>query len=355
MKIASIVGARPQFVKAAQLSNKIRKQHQEILIHTGQHYDIEMSEVFFKQLKIPNPDINLNVGSGEHGAQTAKMIKGIEDIFIRENPDLVITYGDTNSTLAGALVASKMHIKTAHVEAGLRSFNKKMPEEINRIVADQVSDVLFAPTKTAVENLKKESTQGKVYHVGDVMYDAILEAIEVAKKRSDIIRRLKLGGYKYALLTVHRAENTDEVSRLSDIIEAFEAVKIKVVFPVHPRTHKVLRQSGLLKNLEKNKDMILTDPLSYLDFLLLEQNASKIVTDSGGVQKEAYFLGVPCITLRNETEWVETVEDGWNIVVGTNKKKIIEAIETFKPKGRQKKVFGDGNAAKYILNVINKL
>lgn len=354
MKVVSIVGARPQFIKAAPLSEQLRKRHTEVLVHTGQHYDVEMSDIFFSQLGIPIPHYNLEVGSADHGEQTARMLMGIEKILINEKPDIVITFGDTNSTLAGSLAAVKIHIPAAHVEAGLRSFNRKMPEEINRIVADQVSDILFAPTKTAAKNLKRESVMGQVFQCGDIMYDAILKMMSVASRKSNIIRKLDLGSEDYILITVHRAENTDNLDNLSKITEALSQMSIKVVFPVHPRTHKVLRQSKNLDMLRKNKKVLVIEPVGYLDFLMLEKHAKKIITDSGGVQKEAYFLSKPCITIRSETEWVETVADGWNVITGVDPEKILDAVKNFNPKGEPRKLFGDGDSAKKMVNSLEK-
>lgn len=348
--VASIVGARPQFVKVAPLSKKIRGVYHEVLIHTGQHYDIQMSDVFFRELEIPEPDYNLEIGSGNHGEQTGKMLSAIEKMLLKTNPDIVLTFGDTNSTLAGALAAAKLCIPSAHVEAGLRSFNRKMPEEINRIVADRLADLLFVPTKTGVSNLKSEGITNNVFLVGDIMYDAVLKAINVARKKSGIIKKLKLKEKEYMLATVHRADNTTETERLSGIVEGLTATDEKIVFPTHPRVHKALRQAGLLKKLEGSKNVIVSEPLGYFDFLLLEENAKKILTDSGGVQKEAFFLKVPCITLRDETEWVETIETGWNILVGADKDRIISAIEDFEPpSGKQENLFGEGNAAHHIV------
>lgn len=351
--IASIVGARPQFIKAAPLSRELRKAYREILIHTGQHYDIQMSDIFFRELEIPKPDYNLEIGSGNHGEQTGKMLVALEKLLLKINPDLVLTFGDTNSTLAGALAAAKLCIPGAHVEAGLRSFNQKMPEEINRIVADRLADMLFAPTKTGVNNLKNEGITKNVFLVGDIMYDAVLKAIEIARKRSGILKKLKLKEKEFMLATVHRADNTAEPERLSEIVGGLTATDKKIVFPTHPRVHKALRQNNLLEKLENAKNIILSEPLGYFDFLLLEENAKKILTDSGGVQKEAFFLKVPCITLRDETEWIETTEAGWNILVGADKNRISSAIENFEPaSGRQKNLFGDGNTASHIVKHI---
>jgi UDP-GlcNAc3NAcA epimerase len=351
MKILSVVGARPQFIKAAAVSNVLRKNHNEVLIHTGQHYDENMSKVFFEELQIPKPDYDLGIGSGEHGFQTGSMLIKLEEIYLKEKPDLVLVYGDTNSTLAGALCASKLLIPVAHVEAGLRSFNKKMPEEQNRILTDHVSSVLFVPTDTAVQNLKNEGITQNVFNVGDVMYDATEHFKGIAKEKSDIISRLGLSKNSYILATIHRAENTNDIGRLTNIITAINESKIDFILPLHPRTKKYIESY----NLKLNNNIKIIDPVGYLDMLNLEFNSAKIVTDSGGVQKEAYFMSKPCITLRDETEWIETVNEGWNTLVSTDVDDIINAIENFSPKGEKTDVFGDGNAASKILDTINKI
>src|SRR5687767_11661717 len=315
MKIATIIGARPQFVKAAAFSRIVagRADMEEILIHTGQHYDFNMSEVFFQQLNIPPPRYNLGVGSGHHGAQTGKMLEMIEAAFQKEKPNVVLVYGDTNSTLAGALAAAKLHIPVAHVEAGLRSFNRRMPEEINRVLTDHASSALFAPTQAAVEHLAAEGVPAdRVHLVGDVMYDAALAYARVAEAQSAILRSLGLAAGRYALATIHRAENTDDPRRLQQICRglAETAAAMPVVFPVHPRTRAALKRADIA--LADRPGLTLCDPVGYLDMTMLEKSAALIVTDSGGVQKEAYFHGVPCITVREETEWTELVDLGWN-------------------------------------------
>ncbi len=355
MKIATVVGARPQFIKMAPVSRELKKAGiEEVIIHTGQHYDYEMNRIFFEQLNIPEPDYYLGVGSGTHGYQTGEMLKRIEEVLMKEEPDLVLVYGDTNSTLAGALAAVKLHIKVAHVEAGLRSFDKRMPEEVNRVLTDHISDLLFAPTKTAVKNLHSEGIREGVYLTGDVMYDALLYNIEIARKSSNILDELSLKPKEYLLATVHRAENTDSRENLENIIEAFIDSNELIVFPAHPRTKKYLKAYGLMEKIEKVPNIILIPPVGYLDMLVLEENARKILTDSGGVQKEAYFLKVPCITLRERTEWVETVEDGWNVLVSTDKEKILKAIQEFEPAGETYSYrFGDGKASEKIAKIIN--
>jgi UDP-N-acetylglucosamine 2-epimerase (non-hydrolysing) len=352
MKIASIVGARPNFIKCAPLSREIRKVFSEVLIHTGQHYDYEMNKVFFDELNIPEPDYHLDVGSGNHGEQTGEMLKRTEEVLIKEKPDLVLVFGDTNSTLAGALAAIKLHIKVAHVEAGLRSFDKKMPEEINRILTDHCSDLLFCPTETAVENLKKKGIIKAAYLTGDVMVDALKENIEIAERKSKILNELYLNPKEYYLATLHRSENTDNFERLKNIVAAFCEIS-NLIFPCHPRTEKYLKQFGLWDKLTREVNAI--KPLGYLDMLVLEKNANKILTDSGGVQKEAYIFKVPCITLRENTEWVETVEDGWNVLVGADKEKIITMTNEFEPEGKQRNVFGSGDASEKIMKIIGGL
>ncbi|MCK4223724.1 MAG: UDP-N-acetylglucosamine 2-epimerase (non-hydrolyzing) [candidate division Zixibacteria bacterium] len=333
MKIISVVGARPQFIKLSSLSKELRKKHREVILHTGQHYDDELSRVFFSELSIPKPDYNLGIGSAEHGEQTGKMLKSIEEVLTFEKPDLVIVYGDTNSTLAGALAAAKQNIPVAHVEAGLRSFVKSMPEEINRILTDHVSSLLFCPTPTSVRNLKREGITKGVHLVGDVMYDSLRENLSVAEKKSKIMKRLNLQKEKFYLITVHRAENTDIRQNLKRIIQIATNLDKKVVFPIHPRTRKRLSEFNFLDRLLSKSDLLLIDPVSYLDMLVLEKNARYVLTDSGGVQKEAYFLRTPCLTLREETEWVETLGSNCNQVVGLSLKKVLMRVRELKNVG----------------------
>lgn len=349
MKIASIIGTRPNFIKAALVSSEVRKEFKEVLIHTGQHYDYEMDKIFFDELNIPTPDYHLGVGSGSHSYQTGEMLKRIEEVLIKEEPDIVLVYGDTNSTLAGALAAVKLHIKVGHVEAGLRSFDRRMPEEINRILTDHCSDLLFCPTKTAVENLKREGITRGVYLTGDVMVDTLKENINIAEKKSKVLKKLDLQRKSYYLATVHRAENTDNFNRLKNIVDAFCKIE-NLVFPCHPRTERSLKKFGLWDMLQSTVNII--KPVGYLDMLVLEKNAYKILTDSGGVQKEAYILKVPCVTLRENTEWVETVEDGWNVLIGADREMIIKMIKEFNPNGEQRNVFGVGKASKNIAEII---
>jgi len=351
MKIASIVGARPNFIKCAPVSRELRKEFDEVIIHTGQHYDYEMNKVFFDELKIPEPDYHLGVGSGTHGEQTGEMLKRTEEVLIKEAPDLVLVFGDTNTTLAGALAAVKLHITVAHLEAGLRSFDRLMPEEINRVLTDHCSDLLFCPTETAVKNLKTEGISTGVYLTGDVMVDALQENIGIAERNSKILDKFGFKPQEYYLATLHRAENTDDITKLKSIVDAFCEFE-NLIFACHPRTEKHLKRDGLWDKLTKKITVI--KPVGYLDMLLLEKNAKKILTDSGGVQKEAYIFKVPCITLRENTEWVETVEDGWNVLVGANKEKVVKHVNEFYPNRRQRNVFGVGDASKEITKVLER-
>ncbi len=343
MKVLTVVGARPQFIKAAPVSRVLRSRHTEILLHTGQHYDDEMSKVFFDTMGIPEPDHNLEVGSGSHGWQIARMLEGIEKVIEKDGPDWVLVYGDTNSTLAAALAAVKMHVPVAHVEAGLRSFNMAMPEEVNRRLTDHVSKLLFCPTGTATANLAKEGISTGVHLVGDVMYDAALTFSEL---ETDILERHGLEPGQYLLLTVHRPSNTDNKKHLEAILEGVK--DRKVIFPAHPRTIKLLEKHGI----RLPETITLIKPVNYIESLHLVKNARKLLTDSGGMQKEAYFFGTPCITLRDETEWVETVQDGWNTLVGASSVKIKEAIEGFEPTGERKTTYGDGHASEKIVEIL---
>lgn len=351
MKIVTVIGARPQFIKAATISLVFSKRPvSEVLLHTGQHYDQNMSEVFFQELGIPEPRYNLGINAASHGSMTGRMLEQIEKILLKEKPDYVLIYGDTNSTLAGALAASKLHIPVAHVEAGLRSFNRKMPEEINRVLTDHISDLLFAPTHAGVKNLKAEGVSNGVYHTGDVMYDAALLFGKISDAKSKILEKLQVEAKHYYLATVHRAENTDNPERLKSILNAllFLNEKIPVVLPLHPRTAKIIDQLNLKK---KAESLCLTSPLSYLDMVALENNTKAIITDSGGVQKEAYYHGVPCITLRDETEWTETVDAGWNSIVGSDVDQILQAVNHAK-KGMPITEYGDGNASEKIVEIL---
>jgi UDP-N-acetylglucosamine 2-epimerase len=386
MKIVTIVGARPQFIKAASVSRAIqafnekgsltdrlssKKKIREIFVHTGQHYDDLLDRVFFEELELPKPDYHLGVGSGSHARQTGVMMERIETVLEREKPEIVVVYGDTNSTLAGALAAAKLNIPVAHVEAGLRSYKRTMPEEINRLLTDHLSTLLFCPTAQAVQNLLKEGIKnGKttiVKKVGDVMYDSILYYSKLAGEKSTILKDLgfslslslftpnsKLQTPNYYLATLHRAENTDDPRRLESILRALSEIgkKLPVVLPLHPRTRKMIKDYDLFP---KSKGIRLIEPVSYLNMLNLEKNAKAILTDSGGVQKEAYWLKVPCFTLREETEWVETVRSGWNVLVGTRVKRILEEMNQVERRKRIKKgvnIFGNGRASERIVQIL---
>lgn len=357
MKIVTVLGARPQFIKAAALSRVLRRQHgvQEILVHTGQHFDDNMSQIFFEQMEIPEPDYNLNIAGLDHGAMTGRMLEKIEQVLIKEKPDRVLIYGDTNSTLAGALAASKLHIPVAHVEAGLRSFNMRMPEEINRIVADRLSDKLFCPTDTAVKNLQDEGYGGfdhvEIVKAGDVMQDAALFYASRAQ-----CPEIPDGGVSvdepFALATLHRAENTDNPQRLRDIFEALAEIsrELPLLMPVHPRTRMKLDAAGI--DLGKSTDRFcLIDPVGYLEMVFLLQRCRLVLTDSGGLQKEAFFFEKPCVTLRDETEWVELVEHGFNQLAGNQRDSILEAFDTMYHRTIDSSInlYGGGNASATIV------
>lgn len=358
MKIVTVLGARPQFIKASTVSRAIAGSDgvEEILVHTGQHYDTNMSDVFFRELEIPNPAYHLGIGSESHGAQTGRMIESIETVLLDERPDWVLVYGDTNSTLAGALAAVKLHIPIAHVEAGLRSFNRRMPEEINRVLTDHASDLLFAPTDAAVANLRAEGkSDSQVYHVGDVMYDAALYFGDKAEKTSRILSELGLDEKQYVLATIHRAENTDDPLRLDAVMGGLMNVsgELPVVLPIHPRTRAALERENLSEELADA--VLLIDPVGYLDMVQLERQALCIATDSGGVQKEAYFHRVPCVTLRNETEWVELVDAGWNVLCPPLSrtavaKTVLSGAVTLP--GEAPPLYGDGDAAQQIVELV---
>lgn len=355
MRIATVVGARPQFIKAAAVSRLIAKDAKidEFLIHTGQHYDANMSSQFFEELSIPQPKYHLNIGSASHGKQTGAMLARIEEVLMQEKPDWVLIYGDTNSTLAGALAAAKLHIPVAHVEAGLRSFNRRMPEEINRITADHLSQVLFAPTEVAYQQLIKEGIDEKnIHNVGDVMFDATLFYNELNANRPKLF---DLEPKSYVLATLHRAENTDDVNRLKHICEALLELSnhTQLILPLHPRTKAALAANQLFDRLASAVKII--EPVGYLDMLVLEQNAALIITDSGGVQKEAYFNQVPCITLRDETEWVELVLAGWNQLCSPKAAfSLVElmSVSTKLSKDKYRPLYGNGDASRKILDVL---
>ncbi|MDW7670007.1 MAG: UDP-N-acetylglucosamine 2-epimerase (non-hydrolyzing) [Bacillota bacterium] len=360
MKLITIIGARPQFIKAAPFSILFRLQHKEILIHTGQHYDTNMSDIFFNELGIPNPDYNLEVGSGSHGLQTGRMIEKIEEIILKEKPDGILVYGDTNSTLAGAIAASKLHVPIFHVEAGLRSYNKLMPEELNRVLTDHISTLLLCPTETAVENLKKEGIMSGVINTGDIMYDAVLKNMDISNKRftnGAWLDELRIENTEvpdfsekqYFLATIHRAENTNDLKKLRNIFTAFGRMSMPVLMPLHPRTRKLIEKQKIPMH-----NITIIKPVGYLLMLYLTANAYMVITDSGGLQKEAYFLKTPCTTLRDQTEWKETLHNDWNVLspieVNTILKYATRKLTCLQHP--QPELFGDGNAAKNILLAI---
>jgi len=358
-KIASIVGARPNFIKLAPIHNLINHsyttQFEHIIIHTGQHYDFKLSEVFFKEFLLPQPNYNLNVRGSTPCIQIGEMIKKLERFFQSNKIDLVLVYGDTNSTFAGALAASKSHINVAHVESGLRSFDRKMPEELNRILTDHISNFLYPPTKTAIKNLKAENIQGEISYTGDISVEVIRDA-ELKIRNSLILYNLGLEPKTYYLCTLHRAENTN-FECLKAIIEIFKRIpELRIVFPIHPRTAKILHKNNLFKQLQKCSNVILIDPVGYLDFITLIKNAIKIITDSGGAQKEAYLLNTPCITIRNNTEWVETIHQGWNILTGINIIETTNAIKNWIPQKliTQSHIFGNGRTSHIIIKHIKE-
>jgi UDP-N-acetylglucosamine 2-epimerase len=357
MKILSVVGARPNFVKMAPIHDAIMASgNDHVIIHTGQHYDYEMSEVFFKDFQLPKPDIDLGVGSGSSCFQISEILKRLERSLSGTNVDIVLVYGDTNSTLAGALCANKCDIKLGHVEAGLRSFDDTMPEENNRILTDHLARYLFAPTKNAKKILRIENARGKIYYTGDLSVE-ILSKIKQKSDRSNVLESLAIKSKSYLLLTMHRAENTNSKECLIHLLKTFESlIDLPIVFPIHPRTKKTFRFYGLYDRLVKCSNLKLVSPVSYVDFISLLQNASKVITDSGGVQKEAYLLRIPCITIRKNTEWIETLRGKWNILTGVNSNKIIATVRNLNPTSKfDGSVFGNGNTSKTIIDIILSL
>jgi UDP-N-acetylglucosamine 2-epimerase (non-hydrolysing)/UDP-GlcNAc3NAcA epimerase len=348
--IATVVGNRPQFVKAAAVSRKLRESNEELLIHTGQHYDDELSRIFFDELGIPAPDRQLDIHDGSNTEQTARMLAALGPLFGELGPDLVLVYGDTNSTLAGALAAAQQRIPVAHVEAGMRSFDRAMPEELNRVMADHASDLLFCSTETAVDNLANEDVTAGVHLVGDVMADVALAFLPVAEQRSTALEDNGVTPGEYLLMTVHRAGNVDVPERLERVVELAERLPLPTVFPVHPRTRARLRAAGLEERLEAAVKV--TPPLGYLDFLKLAAHANRVLTDSGGVQKEAYLVGTPCVTLRDTTEWVETIQHGWNVLVDLDVDAALEALNRSTPPGDRAELYGGGHAADRIRDVL---
>ncbi len=344
MKILTVVGARPQLIKAIAVTRALSSRCNEVIVHTGQHYNDNMSRVFLDELVLPQPRYNLSIGSGSHAEQTGQMLIKLEKVIIDEKPDWVLVYGDTNSTLAGALTAAKLNIPCAHVEAGLRSFNRAMAEEINRLICDRVCKMLFCPSQNAVRLLEEEGIVDGVYFTGDVMLDVMKIFLPRVQNDTKILKKLHLQKNDYVLATIHRAENTDDIQRLNCLLDALGKLGVKVICPFHPRTQKAIQMNGLhLAN-----SIVSIQPLGYLDMLCLEVNAACILTDSGGMQKEAYWLGVQCITLREETEWIETVQAGWNILTGMNEAVILDAFKNWVPPTERPEYFGDGNSAQII-------
>jgi len=351
MRIVSIVGARPQFVKAAVLSRALRARHSEALVHTGQHYDDLMSDVFFRELELPAPDVNLGVGSASQAIQTARMIEALEPVLQDQAPDLVLVYGDTNSTLAGALTAAKLGLPLAHVEAGFRSYDRSMPEEINRVLTDHVSRYLFCVTPASVECLRREGIERGVHQVGDLMYDSLLAALPKAKSvEAEVLATNGLEASGYYLATVHRPANTDAVGALGSIFEAFGRLDGPVLLPLHPRTKVALTETAI----EVPANVRVVDPVGYFEMLALERNARAVLSDSGGVRREAYFLGVPSVTLRDSSEWPETLETGWDVLAGTNPDRIVEAAQRTRPETPRPPIFGDRRTAARIVEVLER-
>jgi UDP-N-acetylglucosamine 2-epimerase (non-hydrolysing)/UDP-GlcNAc3NAcA epimerase len=353
MRILTIIGNRPQFVKAAAVSRRLRERHEELIVHTGQHYDDELSRIFFEELGVPAPDRELGVGSGTNTEQTARQLAALAPVLSEAKPDLALVYGDTNSTLAGALAAAQAGVPVGHVEAGMRSYDRSMPEELNRVLADHASALLLCSTPTAMENLEREGVAGEKYLVGDVMADVSLAFREVAEQRSRVLEELGLEPGSYLVVTAHRAGNVDDRSRLERLVELLEALPTTAVLPLHPRTRGRLERAGWLGRLEAAPRLRLTAPLGYLDFMKLARHARAVLTDSGGVQKEAYLLGVPCLTLRDRTEWVETVDAGWNVLVDLDRDAALAALERPVPDGDRPELYGGGRAAERVRDAVS--
>jgi UDP-N-acetylglucosamine 2-epimerase (non-hydrolysing) len=352
-KIVSIVGARPNFIKLAPIHRTLSEVCEHSIIHTGQHYDFGLSEVFFREFHLPTPNFNLEIGSGLPGYQVGEMIKKIEAVLLKKKFDLAVVYGDTNSTFAGAFAAIKANVNVAHVEAGLRSFDNRMPEERNRILTDSISEFLFAPTITALRNLNAENNHGILVNSGDISVEIMKESLKLRPK-SKILERLRIEPHSYVLFTMHRAENTASVLSFIAVIKSFEILKdTNIIFPIHPRTENILREMNLYKKLRDCKNVRLIDPVGYLDFIQLMRSSNKIITDSGGIQKESYLLSKPCITIRQNTEWVETIEEGWNVLVGNDTNMIVKYVKEWYPqKASQALIFGKGDTSKIIKNKI---
>ena len=348
-RIATIVGNRPQFVKAAAVSRVLREAHEELIVHTGQHYDDELSQVFFDELGVPAPDRELGAGTGSNTEQTARILGALEPVLAEIAPDLVLVYGDTNSTLAGALAGAQAGLAVGHVEAGMRSFDRTMPEELNRVLTDHASDLLLCSTETALANLEREAARGEAHLVGDVMADVSLAFRDVARERSTVLSDHGLEAGSYLVVTAHRAGNVDRPERLERLVELLTALPGPVVFPLHPRTRARLEATGMIERLG---DLLIRPPLGYLDFLELTRNARALITDSGGAQKEAYLLGVRCLTLRDTTEWTETVETGWNVLVGLDRDAALAALERTPPRERPE-LYGGGRAAQRVCDVVS--
>ncbi|MEA2448654.1 MAG: UDP-GlcNAc3NAcA epimerase [Thermoleophilaceae bacterium] len=353
MRIVTVIGNRPQFVKAAAVSRLLRERHEELIVHTGQHYDDDLSRIFFEELGVPAPARQLGVGGGSLTSQTARMLAQLEPELDDLRPDMVLVYGDTNSTLAGALAAAQRHVPVAHVEAGMRSFDRRMPEELNRVLTDHASDLLLCSTETAVRNLENESAAGRIELVGDAMADVTLAFAPVAEERSTALADHGVGPGEYVVVTAHRAGNVDHPARLERLVELLEALPVTSVFPLHPRTRARLEAAGLLARVEAAPRVRLAGPLGYLDFLTLARHARAVLTDSGGVQKEAYLLGTPCVTLRDTTEWVETVESGWNVLVDLDRDAALAALEREPPAGPRPELYGGGHAGERIRDAVD--